>query len=80
MKFWMIVNIYQAYDAVIGYGDMRLQDRNKPSVIYCEKGEVEAEMFRLKGKVPDGEFVLLESVAIVRPIADGLALKLDEVE
>lgn len=34
MKFYMIVNIYQAYDAIIGHGDMRLQPKCKPSVIY----------------------------------------------
>lgn len=67
MKFWMIVNV-AFYEAVIGNADGRLPANRRPSVIYFDKGEAEGELFRLKGKVPEGEFVLLESVGICLPI------------
>lgn len=84
MKFYMIVNIYQAYDAVIGYGDMRLQPKCKPSVIYWERGTAETEMLRLQEKNPEGEFVLLESVAVckVDPLysSDGVLIRIEDIE
>lgn len=81
MKFWMIVNIDDAEDAVIGCGDMRLCEKRRPSVVYFDKGEAEAELFRLKGKHLDGEFVLLESVGVCLPVKGGEgALRIEDME
>lgn len=80
MKFWMIVNVV-IYEAVIGRADGLLPRNRRPSVIYFDRGEAEAELFRLKNKVPDGEFVLLESVGVCRPIeGEEGALRVEDME
>jgi hypothetical protein len=64
-KFWMIADITQAETAFRG----EFLDKQKaPRFMHPTRDQAEGELLRLQRKNPDSEFVLLEAVAVARPV------------
>jgi hypothetical protein len=62
-KFWMIVDIADAREAF--RGDVIPKDKN-PTFLHHERPTAETELLRLQAKHPNGEFILMESVAFAQ--------------
>jgi hypothetical protein len=62
--FWMIADIAQSNATFSGEF---LDQKKAPRFMHPTREQAEIELLRLQGMYPDGEFVLLEAVAVARP-------------
>lgn len=65
--FWMIVNAAELIDGA-GLWKQTLPEERAPRCVYLSRETACRDLVRLKGRVPEGEFFLLETVAEVVPL------------
>lgn len=62
-KFWMIVNVNNAYDCC--HGEIIPKDQ-APRILIPDKEYAEAQLLRLSEKYPFTEFILLEAISLAK--------------
>lgn len=63
-KFWMIVDTAGATEQ---YDGLCLEKNKRPGYMHTDNEKAEKELLRLQKRYPDGQFVLLEAVAVAVP-------------
>jgi hypothetical protein len=64
MEFWMIVDISDPLDPIIGYGDILITEEKRPSVAYYQEGMAAEALLEKCREDPDGKYVLMKSEGI----------------